>query len=195
MDKAGVRARREGLRARSAYKLKELNKKYQFLTKSNSILDLGSWPGGWSIVAAKYAPVTAVDLTRMKPISNVTFIQGDLYDQEVLDQLPLADVVLSDAAPKTTGDSRDQYKSYLISVRALEIALLRLKKGGSFVVKIFQGEDFDAYLAEVRKHFDFVKCTKPPTSKNESKEMYIVGMDFLGREEGYEVYKTLLEGD
>ncbi len=131
----------------------------------------------------------------MHPIDGVTCIQGDLYDQEVLDQLPVADVVLSDAAPKTTGDSRDQYKSYLISVRALEIALLRLKKEGSFIVKIFQGEDFDAYLAEVRKHFDFVKCTKPPTSRNESKEIYIVAMGFRGREEGYESYKRLLEGD
>ena len=190
-----MRARREGLRARSAYKLKELNRKYAFLDNVSSILDLGAWPGGWSIVASKFGHVTAVDLTRMHPIDGVTCIQGDLYDQEVLDQLPVADVVLSDAAPKTTGDSRDQYKSYLLCVRALEIALLRLKKGGSFIVKIFQGEDFDAYLAEVRKHFDFVKCTKPPTSKNESKEMYIVGMGFLGREEGYEVYKTLLEGD
>lgn len=195
MDKAASRARSEGLRARSAYKLKELNRKYKFLDSASHVLDLGCWPGGWSIIASKYASVTAVDLTRMKPIEGVDFIQGDLHDASLIASLPRANVVLSDAAPKTVGDWRDQYESYLLCVRALEVALTRLYKEGSFIVKIFRGEDFERYLAEVRKHFDFVKCTKPPTSRSRSKEIYIVAMGFKGFSGGYEVFKELLGDD
>lgn len=192
-DKQTIRAQQEGLRARSAYKLKELQKKYQFLNKAIHVLDLGCWPGGWSIVAAKYAPVTAVDITFMKAIPNVTFIQEDLFEKKLLEQLPAADVVLSDAAPKTVGDSRDQYISYLLCMRALEIALHKLRTGGSLIVKIFQGEDFEKFLLLTRKYFSFVKCTKPPTSKNSSKEMYVVAMGYTPREQSYEEFKKIFE--
>lgn len=181
-DKTTLRAKREGLRARSAYKLKELNNKYRVLHGAKHALDLGCWPGGWSLVAAKFCPVTAVDLERMFPIDNVTFIQGDLFDDALLEKLPMADVVLSDAAPKTAGDSNDKYRSFLLSSRSLEIATLRLRPNGSFVCKIFQGEDFDEFMAETRKHFTFVKSTKPPTSKPQSKEMYIVATGFQPRQ-------------
>ncbi len=178
--KATDRAKREGLRARSAYKLKELDKKYSLLSKARGILDLGSWPGGWSLVAARYAPVTAVDLKPQLPVDNVTFIQGDLFDDSVLERLPAADVVLSDAMVNTAGNARDQYLSYLLSERVLEIAKQRLRPGGNFVCKIFQGPDFEEFLSHVRPHFSFVKTTKPPTSRSSSKEMYVVATGFRG---------------
>lgn len=126
-DKRTVKAKQEGLRARSAYKLQEINKKYKFLEHCHHVIDLGSWPGGWSIVAAEYCPVTAVDLKPMYPVPNVNFIKEDLFSDDLLDKLPPCDAVLSDAAPNTAGDSRDQYKSYLLCMRALAIARLRLR--------------------------------------------------------------------
>jgi 23S rRNA (uridine2552-2'-O)-methyltransferase len=178
-DSATIKAKKEGLRARSAFKLKEIQKKYKIISKGNIILDLGAWPGGWSIIASKYGQVYGIDLTNMDSIHGVNFVKGDVNEDSWLDEIPKLDVVLSDMAPKTTGNrERDQYDSFLLCERALEICSSKLKSGGNFVCKIFQGPEYEEFLVSVRSKFDFVKSYKPPTSKSKSKEMYIIGRGF-----------------
>ncbi|NJL44540.1 MAG: RlmE family RNA methyltransferase [Nitrosarchaeum sp.] len=178
-DAHTVRAKREGLRARSAYKLEELERKYGFLKGASRVLDLGAWPGGWSIVASRFAEVVALDLEPIDPIPGVRCLVGDMRDEVLAESLPAVDVVLCDAAPKTTGNiEKDQYDSVVLAQQALSIARRKLLLGGSFVCKVFQGEEFEDFLAEVRSCFGFVKATKPPTSRKESKEMYVVAMRF-----------------
>jgi len=180
-DKHTIKAKKEGLRARSAYKLKEIQDKYGILKRGQVILDLGCWPGGWSLIASRYGDVYAIDLNGIIPIDHVNFVKGDVNDNEWLKRIPKVDLVLSDMAPHTSGNKeQDCYDSFLLCERALEIANLKLNLGGNFVCKIFQGAEFNEFLKEVRKHFEFVKSYKPPTSREKSKEMYIIGKGFRG---------------
>ncbi len=178
-DISTIKAKKEGLRARSAYKLEEIQKKYGLLKKGQIILDLGCWPGGWSLIASKYGHVYGIDLKLPENVNNCKFITADVNADSWLDEIPRVDVVLSDMAPHTSGDKeKDCYDSFVLAERALEIADEKLKEGGSFVCKIYQGAEYNEFLKDVRARFEFVKSYKPPTSKLKSKEMYVVGMGF-----------------
>jgi len=175
------KSREEGYYARSVYKLKSLNKKYQIIKKGDKVLDLGCSPGGWAQesleIVGKDGFVTGVDIDEAKvKAQNFKFIQGDAYGKKNLEALDKFDVVLSDMAPKTSGIRElDQGRSADLARKALDIAKKKLKTGGNFVCKIFQGREYPEFINEVKKEFSFVKTTKPEASKKGSKEMYAIG--------------------
>lgn len=169
---------REGLRARSAFKLEELINKYHLLDGAQIVIDLGAWPGGWSVVASRYARVVAVDLRELAPIEGVEALQADLFDDALIGRLPEADAILCDAAPATTGRGDDAEVQLTLARRAWLIAQQRLRPDGSFVCKAFQGEGFELLLRELRPHFRLLKATKPVSSRKSSREMYLVGLGY-----------------
>jgi 23S rRNA (uridine2552-2'-O)-methyltransferase len=184
-------AQKEGYRARSAYKLIELNEKDRLIRPGMRILDLGSAPGGWSQVAGKLVGargrVLATDILPMDALPNVDFIQGDFTDdvvvQQLLDWLGGAkfDLIISDIAPNTTGiDSADAAKSIYLLELALDVARRTLKSHADFVAKMFQGSGSDQFLKELRTHFGKVMVRKPAASRKESREVYVVAKDFKG---------------
>ena len=177
-DKLTKRAKREGYKARSAYKLLELNNKYHIIKRNSRVLDLGCWPGSWLQVVSKITDnVVGVDLRETK-IEDVRTYVMDIFSDEIL-KLGRFDVILSDVAPRTSGNIEiDQFKSYELSSRAFEIAKKLLNKNGNFLVKIFQGIDSDKLLREMKKYFTLAKGIKPSSSKKKSKEIYYIGLGF-----------------
>lgn len=182
-------AKARGYRSRAAFKLIELNEKFRFLKKGARVLDLGAAPGGWSQVAANAgAVVVAADVLEMEPIAGVTFFQADLTDTHVPEMLKQAldgpaDVVLTDMAAPTTGHrATDHIRTIALVEIALEVALDTLKPGGAFVGKVFQGGSSNELLARLKKAFREVKHVKPPASRQESVELYVVGLGFKSGE-------------
>ena len=184
-------AQKDGYRARSAYKLIELNEKDRLIRPGMRIMDLGSAPGGWSQVAGKLVGergrVLATDILPMDALVNVDFIQGDFTEdlivQQVLDWLGGAkfDLIISDIAPNTTGiDSADAAKSIYLLELALDMVRKTLKSHANFAAKMFQGSGSDQYLKELRTHFAKVTVRKPAASRKESREVYVVAKDFKG---------------
>jgi len=178
-------AKTKGYRSRAAFKLVELNEKFRFLKKGARVLDLGAAPGGWSQVAANAgAAVVAADVLEMEPIVGVTFFRADLTDPDVPGTLIQAlggpaDVVLTDMAAPTTGHrATDHIRTIALAEIALEVALGSLKPGGTFVGKVFQGGSSGALLARLKKAFREVKHVKPPASRSESVELYVVATGF-----------------
>lgn len=171
-----LKAKKEGFRARSAYKLIQINRKYKLIKKNDDVLDLGCWPGGWLIASKKISQgrIVGIDLKQITPIENVEFVKGDVSEVSIEGKF---DVVLSDMAPSTSGIIElDVMKSLELAELALEVALKKLKKNGNFLVKVFQGEGFEEFLKKVKKNFKLAKAFKPEASKSKSKEMYIVGL-------------------
>jgi len=173
------KSREEGYHARSVYKLKQINKKYSLIKKGDKVLDLGCSPGGWIQASLEITGekgfVTGIDINNIKKIKskNFRFIKEDIDDVNLEEKF---DVILSDMAPKTTGDQAlDHERSYDLSKTALEIAKKNLKEKGNFLCKIFQGKNYQKFLDEVKKNFEFVKTVKPEASKRKSKEMYVIG--------------------
>jgi len=183
-DTYTIKAKAAGLRARSAYKLFQINKRYRLIKTGDDVLDLGCWPGGWLIAAKRLGArrVAGIDIMQIEPISGVEFIKGDVLDSSTVEKVKGSfDVLLSDMAPKTSGIlSIDIARSIELAEAALNIARRFLKPKGNFLVKIFQGEGFGEFFEKVKKHFAFVKTTKPAASKARSKEVYIVGLGFKG---------------
>lgn len=184
------RARRAGYRSRAAYKLLELDERDQLLHRGQTVLDLGGAPGGWAQVAAERVGsagcVIATDLLPIEPLPGVTVIQGDFEEPEIItaieSALPArgADLVLSDMAPNLSGmKAVDQPRAMALAELAADAALRFLKPGGNFVVKLFQGEDFDDFVREQRARFRKVAVRKPGASKGESREVYLVALDRL----------------
>jgi 23S rRNA (uridine2552-2'-O)-methyltransferase len=184
-------AQKDGYRARSAYKLIELNDKDHLIRPGMRIMDLGSAPGGWSQVAGKLVGergrVLATDILPMDAVVNVDFIQGDFTEdgivQQVMDWLGGAkfDLVISDIAPNTTGiDSADAAKSIYLLELALDTVRRTLKSQANFAAKMFQGSGSDLYLKELRTHFAKVTVRKPAASRKESREVYVVAKGFKG---------------
>jgi len=180
-------AKSKGYRSRAAFKLVELNQKFRFLKKGARVLDLGSAPGGWSQVAVQAgAQVVAADVLEMEPVAGVTFFRADLTDPDVPDMLKQAlagpaDVVLTDMAAPTTGHrATDHIRTITLVEIALEVALDTLKPGGVFVGKVFQGGSSNELLARLKKAFRDVKHVKPPASRSESVELYVVATGFKG---------------
>jgi len=177
-------AKKQGYRARSAFKLIQIQNRYRVIRKGDIVIDLGASPGGWSQVAAKYASlVIAIDLQPMKPLDKVFFIKGDITKEETLEKIrrhiSKADVVISDASPNITGNySLDQARSVWLCQNALKIAKEFLREGGNFVCKIFEGEDYPEFLKEVRKNFRMVKAYCPQASRKKSSEIYIIAKGY-----------------
>lgn len=173
------KSREEGYYARSVYKLKHINKKYDLIKKGDKVLDLGCSPGGWTQASLEIVGekgfVVGIDIISPRKIKskNFKFIRSDVQEAEINEKF---DVVLSDMAPKTTGiQDLDHERSYDLAKTALEISKKHLKEGGNFLCKIFQGKYYQEFLNEVKKNFEFVKTVKPEASKRGSKEMYVVG--------------------
>lgn len=182
-------AQQDGYRTRASYKLLELDEKDQLLKPGSTVLDLGSAPGGWSQVVANKlngnGVVIASDILPMDNIADVTFIQGDFTEDSVFEEIMAVvdarpvDLVISDMAPNMSGmSSIDQPGAMYLVELALDMARQTLKANGNFVAKVFQGEGFDEYLADVRQSFSKVLIRKPKASRARSREVYIVGKGF-----------------
>ena len=185
------RAQKDGYRARSSYKLIELNEKDRLIKPGMIVMDLGSAPGGWSQVAGRIVGekgrVIASDILPMDHIHNVDFIQGDFTDEAVFNQILEAlgdrqpDLIISDIAPNLSGiASADQASSIYLVELALDMARRVLKRGGNFVAKVFQGSGSDAYLKDLRTSFEKVSIRKPAASRSRSREVYVVAKGFKG---------------
>lgn len=175
-DKYVKEARKQGYRSRAAFKLLEIDKKERILKSGMTVLDLGAAPGGWSQVAAeKVKPggrVIAIDLVEIAPISGVTALKGDFREVSIDTS---ADVVLSDLSPSLSGiSSVDQARWLELAAAALELCRKLLKPDGVLVVKAFHGEAYDALMERLRAAFERVKVVKPPASRGESAETYVV---------------------
>ncbi|NYT02526.1 MAG: TRAM domain-containing protein [Methanosarcinales archaeon] len=181
------KAKEEGYRARSAYKLQQINSKFHIIKKGDAVVDLGAAPGGWLQVARQLSGdmVVGVDLEPIEPIPGVTTIQADITREETVDRVKAllgrdADVVICDAAPNLTGIwDVDHARSIDLSRSALAMAKKVLRPGGRFLVKVFQGDMFIDYLNEVRREFGQVKSHSPQASRKESAEIYIIGKKLL----------------
>lgn len=186
-----AKARASGYRSRAAFKLVELDEKFRFLKKGARILDLGAAPGGWSqVAAARGATVVAADVLAMDEIPGVTFFQADLTDPDVPAMLKQAldgpaDVVLTDMAAPTTGHrATDHIRTVALVEIALEVAEDTLRPGGAFVGKVFQGGSSNELLARLKRAFREVKHVKPPASRAESVELYVVALGFKAKSPG-----------
>jgi len=179
------RAREQGYRARAAFKLMELDEKDKLFRPGQRVVDLGAAPGSWSQVARERiggsGVVIALDILPMDPLEGVTVIEGDFREDEPLAQLEAAlegsrvDLVLSDMAPNISGiGPSDQARSIYLAELALAFATDWLDISGALVVKVFQGEGFDALLGQMREAFQAVKVRKPRASRAESREVYLV---------------------
>jgi 23S rRNA (uridine2552-2'-O)-methyltransferase len=179
-----ARARADGYRARAAYKLIELDDQFGILKRGARVIDLGAAPGGWAQVCVQRGAgkVVGVDLLPIDPLPGATFFQFDLLDPAtpgiLLDALGGApDVVLSDMAANTTGHAKtDQIRTGALAEAAAEFALAHLAPGGTFVTKAFQGGLDTALLARLKQNFAKVAHAKPPASRAESAEVYVVAM-------------------
>lgn len=182
-----ARARAEGYRARAAYKLLELDEKFHFLKRGARVIDLGAAPGGWAQVCAQRGcKVVGIDLLPVEPLVGATFLEMDFTAPDAPAALINAlggqpDIVLSDMAANTTGHAKtDQIRTGALAEAAAEFALAHVAPGGVFVTKAFQGGLDAALLAKLKQGFTKVTHAKPPASRSESAEVYVVAM---GRKE------------
>lgn len=185
------RAQKEGLRSRAAYKLEELVERDRLLRPGMVVVDLGAAPGGWSQVAAQHlgdrGRIVALDVLPMPAIAGVAFIEGDFREAEVLARLESelggrpVDLVLSDMAPNMSGVAVvDQARAMELAELALDFARRHLVAGGDFLIKLFQGAGFDAYLKDLRRDFAKVTMRKPKASRARSREVYALATGFRG---------------
>lgn len=177
-------AKKEGFLARSAYKLQEIQKKFQLIKRGHKVLDLGCAPGAWSQVAipllGKEGQLVGIDLEKVDGIHapNARFLQEDAFNLKP-GELPEApfDVVLSDMAPKTSGIKvRDQALSAELCLKAIEVCDTMLKPGGHLVIKLFEGEDADKVTAEIQRRFQELKRFRPDSTRQASFEIYLIGL-------------------
>ncbi|WNO62094.1 23S rRNA (uridine(2552)-2'-O)-methyltransferase RlmE [Rheinheimera sp. MMS21-TC3] len=183
------KAQKLGLRSRAAFKLEQIQQQDKVFKPGMTVVDLGSAPGSWSqysvSVVGDKGTVIACDILPMDPINGVSFLQGDFREEAVLNALlsriegKNVDVVLSDMAPNMSGnDTTDQARSMYLIELALDMCNNVLKKNGSFVVKVFQGDGFEQFVKDVRAAFTTVKIRKPDSSRARSRETYIVATGF-----------------
>lgn len=194
------KAQAEGYRARSVYKIKEIDEKDRLIRPNSVIVDLGAAPGGWTQYAAQKVgdkgQIFALDILPMDSLAGVDIIQGDFTDEAVLNQLLSAisqryginpenkaviDLVISDMAPNISGmKAIDQPRAMLLAELAVDFAYRTLKPSGGFVTKIFQGEGFEAYLQNLRQYFQKVTTRKPKSSRDRSQEVFLVATGYKG---------------
>lgn len=188
-DKYVLEAQKRGYRSRAFFKIEEIQNKDKLLKLGMTVVDLGAAPGGWSQYAAEVVgdegQVIACDILPMDSLPGVSFLQGDFREEAVLEALleriqpDMVDVVMSDMAPNMSGNlASDQPRAMYLVELALDMCRQVLAPNGSFAVKVFQGEGFDQYLAEVRSMFKVVKIRKPDSSRDRSREVYIVATGY-----------------
>ncbi|WP_051631356.1 RlmE family RNA methyltransferase [Afifella pfennigii] len=189
-----ARAKREGRRSRAAYKLIEIDDKYGLLKPGRRVVDLGAAPGGWSEVSARKVGstdekplVVALDYLDMDPIPGVTVLKADFMEEEALQRLgealggEKADLVLSDMAAPTTGHRQtDHLRIVALVEAAADFAEAVLAPGGAFLAKVFRGGTEAGLLAELKKSFEKVAHVKPPASRADSAETYLLALGFRG---------------
>ena len=185
------RAKAEDYRSRASYKLKQLDKKYKIIKQSNTVVDLGAAPGGWSQVALEKVGeegiVVGVDLNHIRalPEENYYRIKGDFTTQEVQDKIMRviggkAKVVMSDASPELCGiKNLDQLRSIDLTNAVIGIADNILEQKGNLVMKVFQGPEYKNMLDSLKGKFRHVRTTKPASSRKKSSEMYVVGLEYM----------------
>ncbi|HEV7267563.1 MAG TPA: RlmE family RNA methyltransferase [Falsiroseomonas sp.] len=181
-------AKAAGWRSRAAFKLTELDEKFHLLKPGGRVVDLGAAPGGWTQVAVRKVGdrgrVVGLDLLAVDPVPGATLLQGDFQDPaaEAAVEAALggqADLVLSDMAPNTTGHgATDHLRIMSLAELALDFALRVLAPGGAFVAKVFQGGSEKAFLATLKQRFAQVRHAKPPASRKDSAELYVVATGF-----------------
>ncbi|HEX2939409.1 MAG TPA: RlmE family RNA methyltransferase [Rhodopila sp.] len=179
-------AKQQGWRSRAAFKLLELDDRFHLIRPGMRVLDLGAAPGGWTQVAVKRgaASVLAVDLLPIDPIRDATILQGDFTDPAMPAKLTEAlggpaDLVLSDMAPNTTGHAAtDHLRIVALAEMAVDFAVGVLSPGGAFVAKVFQGGSEREILDILKRDFASVRHAKPPASRKESSELYVVAQGF-----------------
>ncbi len=192
-DKYVKMAQRDGYRSRASYKLLEIQEKDKIIRPGMTVIDLGAAPGGWSQVTSRLiggqGRLIASDILEMDSIPDVTFIQGDFTQDAVLAQILEAvgntqvDLVISDMAPNMSGLAAvDMPRAMFLCELALDLAGRVLRPGGDFLIKVFQGEGFDVYHKDIRKLFDKVQMRKPLSSRDRSREQYLLGRGFRGIE-------------
>mgnify|MGYP001605966352 FL=1 len=185
------KAQAEGRRSRASFKLEEVQAKDQLIQPGHVVVDLGAAPGGWTELVAHWTGpsgrVFALDILPMDSVADVEIILGDFTEESVLDQLMQSldgqrvDVVLSDMAPNMSGNkSVDQPRAMYLCELALDFARQTLNPGGSFFIKVFQGEGFDEFFQELRSDFSVLKTRKPDASRSRSRETYLLAMGFRG---------------
>jgi 23S rRNA (uridine2552-2'-O)-methyltransferase len=188
-DEYVKKAQQQGYRSRAAFKLLEIQQKDLLLKKGMVVVDLGAAPGGWSQIAAdlvgKQGQVIALDVLPMDPLPDVVVLQGDFQEDAVLAELMQAingqpvDLVMSDMAPNMSGvRTVDQPRAMYLAELTLELAKTVLKPGGDMLLKVFQGEGFDAYHKQCREHFAKVVIRKPDASRGRSREVYLLARDY-----------------
>ena len=184
-------AKKEGWRSRAAFKLMEIDDKDKLLRRGEVVVDLGATPGGWSQVTSRLiggqGRLIASDILEMDSIPDVTFIQGDFTQDQVLAQILEAvgnsqvDLVISDMAPNMSGLAAvDMPRAMFLCELALDLAGRVLRPGGDFLIKVFQGEGFDQYHKDIRKLFDKVQMRKPLSSRDRSREQCLLARGFRG---------------
>jgi len=185
-------AKKLGRRSRASFKIEEIQQKDGIIRSGDVVVDLGAAPGGWSEYAIQQVGhegrVIACDILHMESIHHVEFLQGDFTNNDVFEQLltligeESVDVILSDMAPNLSGNAViDQSRSMMLVELALDMCYKVLKAQGTFVVKAFQGQDFDPFLYQLRQQFKMVKIRKPDSSRARSKEVYLVATCFIGQ--------------
>lgn len=185
-----------GYRSRAAFKFIEINDRFDLIKPNSLVVDLGAAPGGWSQIVAQMIKdkrgkghVYALDILEMDALEGVTFIQGDFLEKEQKDRLANllpgpVDLVISDMAAYTTGHAgTDHLRTTLLGETALSFALEHLKKEGTFVAKVFAGGTHKEMLDLLKRYFKTVKHFKPPASRKESPETYVVCLNFKGTSE------------
>ena len=185
------RAKAEGYRSRAAYKLLELDEKFGLLKGVKAVVDLGITPGGWSQVVRKKAPkasVAGIDLLPTDPIDGVAILQMDFMDEEAPAKLrealgvEQADLVMSDMAANTVGHPQtDHLRTKALVEAGLEFATEVLRPGGAYVAKVLAGGADNHLVAQLKRHFTTVKHAKPPASRKDSSEWYVIAQGFKGR--------------
>jgi len=187
-----ARAKREGFRSRAAFKLAEIDDKYRLFKPGARVVDLGAAPGGWSEIATRRVGpggrVIALDILEMKPISSVDFLHLDFLDEGAPARLKemlggKADVILSDMAANATGHRKtDHLRIMALAEAAVYFAREVLAPGGAFLCKVLQGGTEAVLLAELKRDFATVKHVKPPASRSDSAELYLLARGFRGRD-------------
>ncbi|HEX7467035.1 MAG TPA: SAM-dependent methyltransferase [Methanobacterium sp.] len=183
-------AKKQQYRSRASYKLLQINKRFKIIKSQDKVVDLGAAPGGWSQVALEAVGeeglVIGVDLEWIRPFDeeNYLTVRGDFTEEEILIKIKsllhgMAQVVISDASPKLSGiKDIDDLRSADLADNALKVCDHLLMHSGNFIMKVFQGSEFDNIIKNIKERFKIVKTTKPPSSKKGSVEMYVVAKGF-----------------